>query len=185
MRSMNTTTNTHTSNGIARKGLSVLVMIAAAAVLGLGMTACEEKKAGDEKTEEKASAEGSEEEHHAEGAEEQMGEEGGMDHGAMGEEGGMDHGAMGKEGGMDHGAMGEKAGEGEAATLVKQPGAKLGDRTMCPIMGGEFTVKENSPSVDHNGEQVYFCCAGCDKKFAEAPDKHLAELNAKIDEANK
>lgn len=69
-------------------------------------------------------------------------------------------------------------------TLVHQPGAKVGDRTMCPVMGGDFEVTADSPSTEHEGQKVYFCCPGCDAKFAEDPQGKLGDLNAKIDAAN-
>lgn len=84
-------------------------------------------------------------------------------------------------------AAAEKAEEPKVKTgpkLVKQPGAKVGDTTMCPIMGGEFTVKDSQVSVEHNGQKVYFCCPGCDEKFKADPEKHLDALNKKIEAEN-
>ena len=68
--------------------------------------------------------------------------------------------------------------------LAQQPGATLGDTTMCPVTGEVFVVKEDSPSADYKGQNVYFCCASCGKGFGVDPDNLLAALKLKIDEAN-
>lgn len=83
----------------------------------------------------------------------------------------------------EQGAMkpGDSAGKRQ---LARQGEAKLGDKTMCPIMGGEFEVSEKSPSVKHEGKDIYFCCPGCDTKFKEDPAAKLEDVNKKIDEAN-
>src|SRR5690606_16502261 len=71
-----------------------------------------------------------------------------------------------------------KADEGEkeadANTLVAQPDAKVGDKTLCPIMGNEFTISESSPSTEIDGKTVYFCCPGCADAFAKDPEGLLA-----------
>jgi Cu+-exporting ATPase len=57
---------------------------------------------------------------------------------------------------------------------VKAMGAAhVGDTTRCPITGEEFVVASDSPKVEHEGKTYYFCCAGCDKKFASDPNKYL------------
>ena len=33
--------------------------------------------------------------------------------------------------------------------------------------------------ADHEGQRVYFCCAGCDGRFREDPEKYLAIMRAK------
>ena len=77
------------------------------------------------------------------------------------------------------------AGETAAtATLVHQPGAKVGDWTMCPIMKNKFQVKEGQASATYEGQTVYFCCPGCDAKFQEDPAGALAGLRPEIDAHN-
>jgi YHS domain-containing protein len=51
--------------------------------------------------------------------------------------------------------------------------AKIGDKTSCPISGEEFVVTAESPKVAYEGKTYYFCCAGCEKKFQENPQKYL------------
>jgi YHS domain-containing protein len=34
-------------------------------------------------------------------------------------------------------------------------------------------VTASSPKVEHNGKTYYFCCGGCDQKFAKDPEKYL------------
>jgi YHS domain-containing protein len=61
-----------------------------------------------------------------------------------------------------------------AKSALKAPGdATVGDRTTCPISGEEFTVTAASPKLEHQGKTYYFCCGGCDQKFASDPDKYL------------
>lgn len=60
------------------------------------------------------------------------------------------------------------------AAEVKAPGeAKVGDRTTCPTSGEEFTVTAASPKFEYKGKTYYFCCSGCDRKFASDPEKYL------------
>lgn len=57
---------------------------------------------------------------------------------------------------------------------VKAPGeAVVGDKTTCPVSGEEFVVTASSPKVEHNGKTYYFCCGGCDQRFAKDPEKYL------------
>jgi YHS domain-containing protein len=64
-----------------------------------------------------------------------------------------------------------------AATLpagVKKPGdAQMGDKTVCPVSGEEFTVTASSPKVDYKGKTIYFCCGGCEGKFQANPDEYM------------
>ena len=78
-----------------------------------------------------------------------------------------------------------KSAKAEApAELVHQPGAKPGDRTICPVMGNEFVVSESSTFAEYEGQKVYFCCPGCQEDFAADPAGLLQALKAKIDAAN-
>ena len=49
-------------------------------------------------------------------------------------------------------------------------------QTRCPVMGGPIDPKAAIELAD--GRKIYFCCAGCDKKFAQSPDKYLPNLAA-------
>jgi YHS domain-containing protein len=44
---------------------------------------------------------------------------------------------------------------------------------LCPIMGGKINKKYYA---DHKGKRVYFCCSGCDSKFKQNPDAHIARM---------
>lgn len=57
--------------------------------------------------------------------------------------------------------------------IVRQPGAKVGDITRCPISGDLFVVAADQASVDYKGQPVYFCCPGCIRKFQRDPEKAL------------
>lgn len=41
----------------------------------------------------------------------------------------------------------------------------------CPVMGG--AVSKEAPTVEYNGAQYSFCCAGCDASFAKSPENFL------------
>ena len=43
----------------------------------------------------------------------------------------------------------------------------------CPVMGGDI---DKEVFTDYKGRRVYFCCAGCEKKFAEDPEKYLEKI---------
>lgn len=43
-----------------------------------------------------------------------------------------------------------------------------------PICGMEVTIADAKYTHEHRGEMFYFCCAGCQTKFAQAPEKYLA-----------
>lgn len=47
-----------------------------------------------------------------------------------------------------------------------------GNDLKCPVMAGE--VAKDTNYVEYRGASFGFCCNGCDKNFAKAPDKFLA-----------
>lgn len=58
--------------------------------------------------------------------------------------------------------------------IVRQPGAAVGDATRCPVSGEAFRVTETSASVDHEGQQVFFCCGSCARPFLRNPEQYLS-----------
>ena len=52
--------------------------------------------------------------------------------------------------------------------------ATIGDTTTCPVSGETFVVTAESPHVEHDGLTYYFCCAGCDARFAADPHQYLS-----------
>ena len=57
---------------------------------------------------------------------------------------------------------------------LKAPGeATIGDKSTCPVSGEEFTINASSPKTVVDGKTYYFCCPGCDKKFAANPAAFL------------
>lgn len=52
---------------------------------------------------------------------------------------------------------------------------ELKPQTHCPIMGGAINQEVYT---DHNGQRIYFCCAGCDTQFKADPEKYLQAMNA-------
>jgi P-type Cu+ transporter len=51
---------------------------------------------------------------------------------------------------------------------------KLPDSATCPVMKKDFKPTAKTAKTTHKGKTYYFCCPGCDKKFAANPDKYLA-----------
>lgn len=47
------------------------------------------------------------------------------------------------------------------------------EQTICPVMGGTIN---KAVFVEYKGKKVYFCCAGCEKKFQESPEKYVSKL---------
>ena len=68
---------------------------------------------------------------------------------------------------------------GPRSDALKPAGeATLGDRTKCLTSGEEFVVTADSPKVEYQGKTYYFCCSGCDHKFARDPQKYLKKPDA-------
>ncbi len=80
-----------------------------------------------------------------------------------------DHAAH-EHGGMYHVL---RTGQYDPADLVAQPGAAIGDLTQCPVSSEVFRVTEDAPFVDHEGQNVYFCCPRCIRTFQRSPEQHL------------
>ena len=58
----------------------------------------------------------------------------------------------------------------------------IGDKTVCPVMGGEFTITESTPVIEYKGKKYYFCCPGCDKEFSKNPEKYIKEISTTEEE---
>ena len=66
------------------------------------------------------------------------------------------------------------AASGTVPAGAKKPGeAQIGDKTVCPVTGEDFTVTASSPKADYKGKTVYFCCGGCTEKFNANPDLYM------------
>lgn len=62
-----------------------------------------------------------------------------------------------------------------ALTMMAFADDNKGNQTKCPVMGGDINKEV---FTDYKGYRVYFCCAGCDKKFEAEPKKYLEKLKA-------
>ncbi|UCG60271.1 MAG: efflux RND transporter periplasmic adaptor subunit [Phycisphaerales bacterium] len=56
---------------------------------------------------------------------------------------------------------------------TKEPTAKAGEQTKCPVMGGNINKKI---FTEYKGKKVYFCCPGCIDEFLKNPEKYMAKL---------
>lgn len=66
----------------------------------------------------------------------------------------------------------EKSEPSGAAEVEEAASAGI-EQTTCPIM--DEAINKSVYTV-YKGKKVYFCCAGCESKFKEAPEKYLAKL---------
>lgn len=75
---------------------------------------------------------------------------------------------------ISRGGVGAPEAHAGSTAGMKPPGdATIGDRAMCLVSNEEFTISSASPKVEYKGKTYYFCCAGCDTKFAADPEKYL------------
>lgn len=65
-------------------------------------------------------------------------------------------------------AIGVTAGESPADSTKSKGSPK--HQTVCPVMGGKI---DSTEYTDIQGQRVYHCCAGCQKKLVAAPDKYF------------
>jgi xanthine dehydrogenase accessory factor len=54
------------------------------------------------------------------------------------------------------------------------PGATPPTLAVDPICGMTVAIVADTPSVQHNGETIYFCCQGCATKFASQHEHAVA-----------
>ncbi len=60
-------------------------------------------------------------------------------------------------------------------SILAAPAAKPAPATnaACPVLGGKVT--EKSKTVVVRGQEYRICCAGCDTKLLQDPDKYLGK----------
>lgn len=65
--------------------------------------------------------------------------------------------------------------EGCKEKFVKNPEEYLKadeEKVTCPVSGKEMNKSDAAGSMEYNGKTYYFCCAGCETKFKEDPEKY-------------
>ncbi|MEY3011323.1 MAG: hypothetical protein RIT45_58 [Pseudomonadota bacterium] len=65
-----------------------------------------------------------------------------------------------------------------AATATAAPAgdaAALPESAVCPVMKHSFKPTAETRTAEYKGKTYYFCCPGCDTKFAEDPAKYVEE----------
>lgn len=63
---------------------------------------------------------------------------------------------------------------GSSPDIVIQPGARVGQRTFCPVSGAAFDVTESSIHREVAGKTIYLCCEGCAAYFDAHREQVLA-----------
>ena len=57
-----------------------------------------------------------------------------------------------------------------AATASAEP---LPESATCPVMKSTFKPDASTTHAEYKGKTYYFCCPGCDKKFAANPESYI------------
>ncbi|MHC4599367.1 MAG: hypothetical protein ACYS47_10215 [Planctomycetota bacterium] len=68
-----------------------------------------------------------------------------------------------------------RCGPVRKAALTEQPASGRKPQTHCPVMGG--AVNRNVFTV-YKGWKIYFCCPGCDRRFARDPEMYMRKMEA-------
>ena len=71
----------------------------------------------------------------------------------------------------------QKKADDKAASAAPAGGpaaAKLPASAVCPVAKETFKPTAATKTATYKGKTYYFCCPGCDKKFAANPEKYLA-----------
>jgi copper chaperone CopZ len=63
---------------------------------------------------------------------------------------------------------------GSSPDIVIQPGAQVGQRTLCLVSGAAFEVEKSSVHREVDGRPVYLCCESCAEYFDAHRDQVLA-----------
>lgn len=105
--------------------------------------------------------------------------------GGAGDEGAHDHQGHnhGEHAGLDEEMEGHddimrfvrEEGEYDPADVKRQPGAALGDLARCPISGEVFEITEDHAFLEYEGQNVYFCCPSCIRRFQRDPERFLED----------
>lgn len=85
-----------------------------------------------------------------------------------------------------HGGAKDQAAKKEAAPAEKKetPAARkvtaeeVGKDAACAVTGEKLKIAEDTISMSYKGKNYYFCCPGCDKRFAAAPERFTAKKPA-------
>ena len=62
----------------------------------------------------------------------------------------------------------------------KEPKGDAYPLTTCPVTGGKLGSMGAPASYDHEGRDIKFCCAGCEKKFKKGADEYIKKIDAEI-----
>ena len=56
---------------------------------------------------------------------------------------------------------------------------KIIETNICPTCGCSLVrlgiSKEKASTASHNGQELYFCCDGCNELFKDSPDKYIEQ----------
>lgn len=82
-------------------------------------------------------------------------------------------------GGAGAQAKNESCCDDKAAALAASdaaPVAGLPAEAVCPVSGEKFKPDAGTKTAQYKGKTVYFCCPGCDAKFAANPAKYEGNI---------
>lgn len=82
--------------------------------------------------------------------------------------------AEAEEEGCSCGCGGDAGAKSDSIELmVMQPETAVSDVAIDPICSMEVQIATAKYTHEHEGEMFYFCCAGCQTKFAKEPEAYL------------
>lgn len=61
----------------------------------------------------------------------------------------------------------------QQAAPAAASGEPLPESATCPVMKTTFKPDASTTRTEYNGKAYYFCCPGCDKKFAADPESYV------------
>lgn len=67
------------------------------------------------------------------------------------------------------------AAPASAASTAASTAEALPEKAVCPVMKHEFKPTSETVTAEYKGKTYYFCCPGCDEKFAADPEKYVSE----------
>ena len=64
----------------------------------------------------------------------------------------------------------------DESQIVDPLTASSGDITKCPVSGAIYIVKDDSPTLSHDGKNFHSCCTTCADIFKTNPERFVKNL---------
>ncbi|GEM_PF-1330226 len=60
----------------------------------------------------------------------------------------------------------------EKVLILRAKAGEVGQKAVCPVMKGNFTVTMATDAAEYKGKTYFFCCPGCAPMFKKNPAKY-------------